>query len=149
MLDKKEIGMIVKDKIFSFNFNVAARGMIAHDVWISVARKEHRFLLALDTGSYTNIISKRIFKQAFKIDPEKIGKKKNLTSATKKEIAYTIKSDWLQMGNVTKSNVFIDCKDFPENLSVDGVIGWSFFENLGLSFDFKNGYVSIEKILEL
>lgn len=128
------------ENIIAF-FTLKQKQSIYANVILNANGFKRKVKLAIDTGAYDTIISKdRAENLGFHL---KKSKQKTILSATNREIVDIITLESIKVGNCLKQNFQIICKEFPKDLSVDGVLGRSFFENRILIFDFIHGNVSI------
>ena len=134
--------------LFELKFDKKQRTTISCKTILSIGKFVSIFKLAIDTGSYYTFIDKEALEKMFGVNIERDKEKKKFTSATGKEFANSIISDYIEIGKIKNVLYPVYLKKFPPGLSVEGILGWSFFDNLGVSFDFKNGIFSVEELLE-
>jgi len=136
--------MMKANKICEFEFD-AKQTAIQHEVFVCINQKKASFKLAIDTGCYDVILNIDLINIILDIDLGEKPKSRMITGATEPEIAYNIILDSIKLENIERKNFPALCKKFPKKISVDGILGRKFFEDLRLIFDFKKKNIEIER----
>ena len=98
--------------------------------------------MVVDTGATYTLISNEVAK---KINLKVTGTKKiAFHSASGSENAPVVRVEQLALGKSTIKNLRVIIHDLPEGAKIDGLLGLNFLRNFRVTFDFKNGKLTLQ-----